>query len=149
LQRAYEGPYQVINKHEKHFKIQRAKGTDTISIYRIKVAYLATNEHQELFPSIYKNYLNDNLLPCHTIHLSIIPATKQQIGTQQQQQTTSQQSKLTSTPQNFLNSNETNNRPITTVQKTSYTSYNQQQHTHPAYISKCGRKCKPKVLFNV
>ena len=42
LQRPYKGPYQVIERSDKVFKIRLDNGTiDTVSIDRLKPAYLA------------------------------------------------------------------------------------------------------------
>ena len=40
LQSPYEGPFKVIEKNEKHFKIIKGNNEDLISIDRCKPAYL-------------------------------------------------------------------------------------------------------------
>ena len=45
LQRPYEGPYKIISKSEKIFNLDVNGGTENISVYRLKTAYLATGRY--------------------------------------------------------------------------------------------------------
>ncbi|PZC79258.1 hypothetical protein B5X24_HaOG216524 [Helicoverpa armigera] len=40
----YEGPFKVLEKHEKHFKIQMPKKTSIVSVDRLKPAYILIEE---------------------------------------------------------------------------------------------------------
>ena len=65
----YHGPYKVLERKVKYFKVQLPKGPDTISVDRLKVAYY--DEENLIKPSI-------NPQPLQFLHRYMKQSTHQQ-----------------------------------------------------------------------
>jgi cleavage and polyadenylation specificity factor subunit 1 len=161
LQRPYEGPFKVIKKNDKHFTIQRPRRVDTVSIDRLKVAYLPdSNGQQQLLPQNNAAVTDPNLIPCLPvqIHLTEHQAKTAPSTTQQQPKNSSIQSPTVIHQQVGRSSIPTGNKsarrkrynePAADKRHPQPAAQTMTPPDEPAVTTKYGRKVKKKVIFNV
>ncbi|GFS12592.1 retrotransposable element Tf2 155 kDa protein type 3 [Elysia marginata] len=75
LQRPYDGPFRVVSKSDKYFTLEIKGRPETVSIDRLKTAYvtpLTTEENKEVLISP-KSILTDNPEPNAVTHTAVSP----------------------------------------------------------------------------
>lgn len=78
LEPPYTGPYQVVNRSDKTVTIKMTRGPVTVSIDRVKPAYIVSDHEERLLTKIISN--QEDRIPTKTISLDIDPGRKTRSG---------------------------------------------------------------------